>query len=45
MYDFATAPLMNFLIYEENFIYFFISVHNMALLNIFLLEIRSWNFK
>ncbi len=25
-YDFATAPFMNFLIYEENFILFFISV-------------------
>jgi hypothetical protein len=26
IYDFAPAPLLNFLIYEENFIFFFISV-------------------
>ncbi len=26
MYDFATAPFLNFLIYEENFTFFFISV-------------------
>ncbi len=26
IYDFATAPLLNFLIYEENLIFFFISV-------------------
>jgi hypothetical protein len=27
VYDFATAPLLDFLIYEENFVFFFISVH------------------
>ncbi len=25
LYDFATAPFLNFLMYEENFILFFIS--------------------
>jgi hypothetical protein len=26
IYDFATAPFLYFLIYEENFVFFFISV-------------------
>ncbi len=32
IYDFATAPIWNFLIYEENFIFFFISAVTYKLL-------------